>query len=84
MDFINILGTVAGVLTTASFIPQVAKTWKSRSAKDVSLAMFFVLATGIILWIIYGFLVSSLPVILANSATLVLVFTMITLKLKFK
>ena len=84
MDIINIIGMAAGTLTTASFVPQVIKIWKTRSSKDVSLGMFFVLATGVALWVVYGIMTSSLPVILANSVTLVLAVMIIALKIKYK
>jgi len=84
VDIINIIGMAAGTLTTASFVPQVIKIWKTRSSKDVSLGMFFVLATGVALWVVYGIMTSSLPVILANSVTLVLAVMIIALKIKYK
>jgi MtN3 and saliva related transmembrane protein len=84
MDILNITGIAAGTLTTASFVPQAVKIWKTRSAKDVSLGMFFVLATGVGLWVIYGIMAGALPVILANSVTLLLAVAIITLKIKYK
>lgn len=84
MDSITILGLVGGTLTTVSFLPQVFKTWKSRSAKDVSLWMFLILSLGIVMWIIYGFLIGSIPVIAANIVSFVLVFTILILKIIFR
>ncbi len=84
MDSITILGLVGGTLTTVSFLPQVFKTWKSRSAKDVSLWMFLILSLGIVMWIIYGFLIDSIPVIAANIVSFVLVFTILILKIIFR
>ncbi len=84
MDSITILGLVGGTLTTVSFLPQVFKTWKSRSAKDVSLWMFLILSLGIVMWIIYGFLIDSIPVIAANIVSFVLVFTILMLKIIFR
>jgi MtN3 and saliva related transmembrane protein len=75
---------VAGCFTTISFLPQVIKTWKSRSAKDLSLVMFSLFCAGILLWLIYGILIGSLPVILSNAFTLVLSSTILFFKLKFK
>lgn len=83
MDIINIIGSGAGILTTASFIPQVVKTWRSKSVEDISLLMFLVLLAGNSLWIIYGVLMNSLPVIIANTATVMLVTAQITLKIKY-
>ena len=84
MDLANILGMSAGALTTASFVPQVVKIYKSKSSKDVSMGMFIVLGAGVGLWVSYGLLVRSLPVILANSCTLSLVIILIFLKLRYK
>ncbi|MCX5782649.1 MAG: SemiSWEET transporter [Elusimicrobia bacterium] len=84
MDTPTILGLVAGAITSFSFLPQVIKTIKTKSTHDVSIEMFGILSFGILLWIIYGFFVRSLPVVLANSVSFVLVFTMVILKLKYK
>lgn len=84
MDTITVLGLIAGTMTTASFIPQVVKAWRSRSTKDVSFWMFLLLAVGVMMWLVYGFLIGSLPVIIANAVTLVLVVTLLALKIKYK
>lgn len=83
-QIIESIGLVAGSFTTISFLPQVIKTWKSRSAKDLSLVMFSLFCAGILLWLIYGILIDSLPVILSNAFTLVLSSTILFFKLKFK
>ncbi len=83
-DHIEIIGLVGGGLTTISFLPQVIKTWKSKSAKDLSLVMFSLFCLGIVLWLIYGLLINSLPVILSNALTLILSSTILFFKLKFK
>ncbi len=75
---------MAGSLTTVSFLPQVIKTWKSRSAKDLSLVMFSVFCLGTSLWLTYGILIASSPVILANAVTLVLCLILLYFKLWFK
>ena len=84
MDYIEILGLVAATLTTAAFIPQVYKTWKEKSTKDISLSMYTVLLTGSLLWLTYGFFIESLPIILANTITAVLLVFMLLMKLKYK
>jgi len=84
MDIVNLTGTLAGTLTTASFVPQVVQTWKTRSTKDISLGMFIILGSGVSLWVVYGIYVGSLPVILANSVTLALVLVIIFLKVRYK
>lgn len=82
MDLITILGLTAATLTTFSFLPQMIKTWQTKSAKDVSFVMLITFNTGIFLWLIYGISLKSLPIILANSATLI--FNLIILRLKIK
>lgn len=84
MNLLDLLGIIAGAFTTAAFLPQVIKTWKSKSAKDLSLGMFLMFVLGVILWLIYGILIDSLPVILANSATLLLSSALLYFKLVFK
>ncbi len=84
MTGITILGLLAATLTTISFLPQVIKTWKSKSAKDISFEMFLIFATGVILWLIYGILINDIPLIVANAVTLGLVSTIIWFKLKYK
>lgn len=78
------LGIIAGTCTTIAFVPQVVKTYKSRSAKDLSTGMFLTFWTGVVLWLIYGIAVNDLPVILANLMTLVLASIMLILKFKFR
>ncbi|HYC84047.1 MAG TPA: SemiSWEET transporter [Chryseosolibacter sp.] len=84
MNTIQVLGLVAGSLTTSAFLPQVIKTWKSRSAKDLSLGMFLLFCAGVLLWFIYGLIVGDVPVIAANFVTLLLAATLLFFKLRFK
>ena len=84
MDTIQFVGLAAGMLTTIAFLPQVIKTWKSRSAKDLSLGMFSLFCLGVVLWLAYGLLVMDIPVIVANLLTLMLASTLLFFKLRFK
>lgn len=84
MNTIQLLGLFAGSLTTAAFFPQVIKTWKSRSAKDLSLGMFSLFCVGVLLWLVYGVIVKDIPVIAANMLTLILASTLLFFKLRFK
>jgi MtN3 and saliva related transmembrane protein len=84
MDAIQFVGLAAGMLTTIAFLPQVIKTWKSRSAKDLSLGMFSMFCLGVALWLAYGILVMDIPVIAANLLTLMLASTLLFFKLRFK
>jgi MtN3 and saliva related transmembrane protein len=81
---VTILGLVAGTLTTISFLPQLLKAWKSRSTHDISIGMFSLLAAGIVLWIVYGVVTADVPVIVANSVTLVFVGLILALKLRYR
>lgn len=84
MDAANLLGLLAGTLTTASFLPQVIKTWRSRSAGDISLVMFALFSLGVLLWIVYGFTVGAVPIIVANVITLLLSMTILVFKIRYK
>jgi len=83
MTRIDLIGAVAGTLTTLAFIPQVIKTWRSGSAEDISLVMFLLFTTGVVLWLIYGIAMNSLPIIVANSVTLLLALTILMLKIRY-
>lgn len=80
----NVLGYVAGTLTTFSFLPQVIKTFKSRSAKDISLGMYLIFTSGVLCWLLHGIGVNSMPIILANLVVFVLALAMVVMKFKFK
>ncbi|MFA6332389.1 MAG: SemiSWEET transporter [Methanoregula sp.] len=84
MDTIVIVGYIAGTLTTISFVPQVAKAWKMKETRDISLVMLVLFAVGVFLWTIYGFQVSSLPIIAANITTFLLILVLLFLKLRYK
>lgn len=80
---ITALGLIAGVLTTLAYLPQVIKTWKTRSATDLSWSMLIILCSGIILWLVYGFYVHDLPILLANIVTFILASIILILKLRY-
>jgi len=71
MDSTTLLGLIGGTLTTSSFVPQVLKAVKTKSTKDISTGMFVLLSAGILIWIIYGIRINSLPVIATNLVSLV-------------
>lgn len=85
VNFVDVLGTVAGIITTLTFLPQVIKTWKDKSAKDISLMMFVIAVTNEIMWIAYGALLSPVNwvIILTNSVLLIFSSIMIWLKLRY-
>ena len=76
-------GVAAGILTTIAFIPQVVKTWRSGSADDISMFMFLLFSLGVLMWLIYGVTLSSWPMIIANSITLILAISIIVMKLLY-
>ncbi|HEY9632276.1 MAG TPA: SemiSWEET transporter [Coleofasciculaceae cyanobacterium] len=83
-EFIDILGWIAGILTTIAFFPQLLKTWTSKSAKDVSLGMMVIFCTGVFLWLAYGLAIGKLPVIVCNAITLILALLIVILKIRYK
>ena len=80
---VDVLGYVAGLITAFTFLPQVLKTWKTKSAKDVSLAMFVIALTNQILWLAFGILREDPVIIITNAVMLVMTTLMISLKLKY-
>jgi MtN3 and saliva related transmembrane protein len=80
---LTLLGFLAGVLTTAAFVPQVLKIRKTRSARDISLAMYAVFTTGVVLWLVYGVALGSVPIIVANVFTLVLALAVLVMKVRY-
>lgn len=83
---IEMLGLLAGALTTFAFVPQVYQVyqvWKSKSAKDISLGMYSIFVAGIALWLVYGVLAQSRPVVVANTLTLILASMVLLMKIVF-
>jgi MtN3 and saliva related transmembrane protein len=80
---IHYLGYFAGSLTVLSFLPQVIRTWKTKHTRDLSLSMFALLVTASTLWIIYGVIIESWPVIATNVGMVVLNGALATAKLRY-
>ena len=83
IDPATLLGIIAGICTTLAFLPQVLRTWRLRSARDISLTMISLSSAGIFLWFIYGLYINSMPVIVANFITFILASTILVLKIRF-
>jgi len=83
MSLVLFFGYIAGFLTTASLVPQVIKTWKTKSADDFSLAMLLTWCTGIACWVFYGILMAAEPIIFWNLGTLLLAGAILVMKNKF-
>jgi len=77
---IDYLGFAAGLITTISFVPQLVRIYRTRSGRDISVWMMLLFGAGISLWLIYGAIIKSLPIIAANAITLVLVLAILVLK----
>jgi MtN3 and saliva related transmembrane protein len=77
-----VIGIAAGVLTTIAFLPQLIRAIKTKHTKDLSLGTFSLFGIGVFLWLVYGIMLSELPIILANAVTLILVVMIAILKIK--
>ena len=78
-----ILGLLAATLTTISFVPQVIRTWKLKKTDEISLGMYLLFCSGVLLWFIYGWMIKDTPVMLANGLTLILASIILFFKLKY-
>lgn len=81
---IEIIGLIAAVLTTFGFVPQVFKSLKTKNVEGISLTMYLAMFVGLIFWLIYGFLIDSFAIKLANMVSGILVFTLIVLRIIYK
>lgn len=84
IDYIEIIGLIAAVLTTAAFLPQVYKTWKTKDVSSLSLPMFSMFFIGVVMWLIYGLLIESPAIILANTITVFSSFLLVYFKIKYR
>lgn len=84
ISYTESIGIMAGVLTTISFLPQVIRAAKTKSTRDISFGMYLIFSTGVFLWFVYGVLIGSLPVILANGITFLLATVILILKIRYK
>lgn len=84
MESANTIGLLAGTLTTLAFVPQVVKIWKTKHARDLSLGMFAIFSSGVLLWLWYGIEIGATPVIVANAVTLGLSLTILFFKIRYR
>jgi len=84
LNLTELLGLCAGICTTISFIPQINKVWSTKSAKDISVHMYVIYSSGLLLWTIYGFFIGSISLILANFITMIFALCILTMKLRWK
>jgi MtN3 and saliva related transmembrane protein len=84
MTSLQLLGLAAGTITSFTFLPQVFKIWKTKSAKDLSFSMLLLLMLGVSLWLAYGILVKDIAIIYTNGTMLALTMVMLYFKYRFK
>ena len=83
MDWVTVMGYVAGACTTSSFLPQAMQIVKTKHTKDLSLSMYSILTSGLMLWSIYGLINHDWPLLIANLVTLLLAGWIFVLKLRY-
>jgi MtN3 and saliva related transmembrane protein len=84
MNYIPLVGFSAGTLCTLAYLPQALHSFRTRSVRDISLIMLVSLNVGLVLWVAYGFLIHSWPIILPNGITFFLAFPLLIMKLRFR
>ena len=84
MNTTNIIGYFAAFLTTVAFLPQAIHSWKTRDLSGISLPMYSMFSLGVACWLVYGLMINSWPVIIANAITLLLACAVLLLKLMHK
>ncbi|MBU2646732.1 SemiSWEET transporter [bacterium] len=84
MNSYSVIGLIAAICTTVSFMPQAIKIIRTRQTKDLSLGMYAILTSGIFFWLLYGILVRDVPLIAANLISFVFTFTILVLKIRYK
>jgi len=84
VNYIEIIGYAGAIMTTLAFLPQTIKTIKHKQTKDLSFWMYLIFTLGISCWFVYGLLINSLPIILANIVSFGFSFTILMLKIKYK
>ena len=81
---IELIGFIAAILTTVAFIPQVYKVWQTKSVSGMSLTMYLIFFCGVVLWLVYGLIINSLPMIIGNAVTIVLTLIILYFLLRSK
>ncbi len=84
MRLTELVGYLAALLTTLSFLPQVHKIWRTKRADDISAPAFGAFSLGVVLWLIYGLALRSWPIVVANSVTLLLTITILALTARYR
>ncbi len=84
MTLIDLIGTLAAILTTASFLPQALHTFQTKDVRGISLGMYSVFTVGVALWLVYGLLLQAWPIVIANVITLALASAILVMKLRYR
>ena len=84
MTLTDLVGTLAAVLTTLSFLPQALHTFRTKDVKGISLGMYSAFTLGVALWLIYGVLIGAWPIVIANCVTLALAAAILVMKLRYR
>ena len=84
MPSTDLIGTIAACLTTASFVPQVWHTFRTRDVRGISLGMYSLFTLGVALWLVYGILLQAWPIIVANAITTSLALAILLMKLRYR
>ena len=84
MTLTDLIGTLAAVLTTVSFLPQALHTFRTKDVRGISLGMYSAFTLGVALWLVYGLMIGAWPVVIANVITLALASTILVMKLRYR
>ncbi|TXT36357.1 MAG: hypothetical protein FD135_4327 [Comamonadaceae bacterium] len=84
MTLIDLIGTLAAILTTLSFLPQALHTFRTKDVKGISLGMYSAFTLGVMLWLVYGLLLQAWPVVISNCITLALAIAILIMKLRYR
>ena len=84
MTLIDLIGTFAAVLTTASFLPQAWHTFQTKDVRGISLGMYSVFTLGVAMWLVYGILLSAWPIVISNAITVALASAILVMKLRYR
>ena len=84
MNLTDFIGTLAAVLTTASFLPQAWHTFQTKDVSGISLGMYSAFTSGVACWLVYGWLLQAWPVVIANCITLALASAILVMKVRYR
>lgn len=84
MTLTDLIGSLAAILTTISFLPQALHTFRTKDVRGISLGMYSVFTLGVAMWLVYGLLLQAWPIVIANVVTLALAGTILIMKLRYK